>query len=240
MTANVEMIRLVAARLPEIQGGFVFVGGTVVDLLVDDPAAFSPRATDDVDTIVGVSSNVEVEALNQMLRTAGFRHDMRPGAPICRWLLGSMKVDVMPSDASLLGFSSRWYPEALLNAVTIDLPDGPPVRTISAPYFIATKLEAFRSRGGGDYRESKDIQDIVAVVDGRARLPAEIARAPATVRPWLAAEVGSLLGTEAFLDALPGHLCSDEASQGRLPLLLSRLRAIQQGRSLGPGSSLGL
>jgi hypothetical protein len=38
---------------------------------------------------------------------------------------------------------------------------------ITAPYFLACKLAAFRSRGEGDYLMSHDMEDIVAVLDGR-------------------------------------------------------------------------
>jgi hypothetical protein len=37
---------------------------------------------------------------------------------------------------------------------------------------VATKLEAFLKRGGGDYIASHDLEDIVTVVDGsQGRLP---------------------------------------------------------------------
>ncbi len=41
------------------------------------------------------------------------------------------------------------------------------IRIVTAPYFLATKLDAFRGRGKGDYFGSNDLEDIVAVVDGR-------------------------------------------------------------------------
>jgi hypothetical protein len=139
------------------------------------------------------------------------------------------KVDVMPTEAAVLGFSNRWYPSAILHARPVPLGNGSIVRVVTAPYFIATKLEAFKSRGAGRFRESNDIEDIVAVVDGRPELSAEAGHAPADLRHYLSQEFSALLGNPLFLDALPGHLPSDTASQARRPLLLSRLRAISAG-----------
>ena len=41
------------------------------------------------------------------------------------------------------------------------------IRVVTAPYFVATKLEAFRGRGRGDYISSHDLEDLLAVIDGR-------------------------------------------------------------------------
>lgn len=45
--------------------------------------------------------------------------------------------------------------------------------------FIATKLEAFADRGGGDFLASHDLEDITTVTDGRPELTDEAAAAPA-------------------------------------------------------------
>lgn len=40
----------------------------------------------------------------------------------------------------------------------------------AAPYFCATKLEAFGGRGKNDYLASHDLEDLITVVDGRPEL----------------------------------------------------------------------
>ena len=52
------------------------------------------------------------------------------------------------------------------------------------------------------------------------------------MRGYIAAEMSVLLQARAFLDALPGFLLPDSATQARLPLLLGRLRALA-GRATG-------
>jgi hypothetical protein len=48
------------------------------------------------------------------------------------------------------------------------------IRVVTSVYFCATKLEAFAGRGKNDYQTSHDLDDLMAVVDGRAELIEEI------------------------------------------------------------------
>jgi predicted nucleotidyltransferase len=63
-------------------------------------------------------------------------------------------------------------------AQTVTLPKGTQIRVISAPYFLGTKLEAFGGRGENDYFASRDLEDFVAVLEGRQTILAEIEAAP--------------------------------------------------------------
>jgi hypothetical protein len=99
------------------------------------------------------------------------------------------------------------------------------IRVVTAPYFIATKLEAFRGRGRGDYASSHDLEDLLTVIDGREAIVDEIAAAT-ELRPYVVEQLRTLLGTSAFVDAMPGHHLPDAASQSRLPILLERINKI--------------
>ncbi len=100
------------------------------------------------------------------------------------------------------------------------------IRVVTPTYFCATKIAAFHGRGNRDFAGSHDLEDLLAVVDGRKELFAEIRAAADDVRNFLAAEMRAFLNLQAFLDMLPGSLMPDPASQARLPLLVSRLQAI--------------
>lgn len=63
-------------------------------------------------------------------------------------------------------------------------------------------------------------------MDGRAELSGEVRASDAALRGYLAEAVATLLDDEVFLDALPGFLPGDAASQARLPLVTARLRGI--------------
>lgn len=93
-------------------------------LLVTDPGAPVARPTDDVDLIIEIASTFEYQtSLRDHLVASGFQEDSREGAPLCRWLLDeTLAVDVMPTDARVLGFSNDWYAHALETARLIELP----------------------------------------------------------------------------------------------------------------------
>jgi hypothetical protein len=226
MRRNVEMLVRAAEALGELKDEVVFVGGAVVDLFITDPAAPRPRFTEDVDVVVEVTTHGEWARVGERLRALGFREDRREGAPVCRWLFDDLIIDVMPALERVLGFSNRWYRMARKQSEERELPGGVRIRAVTAPLFFATKVEAFQSRGRRDFVASHDLEDIVAVVDGRPGLADEAKAAPAQVRRFLAATIERWLDDPDFLAAVPGHLPGDAASQARAPLVRERLRAI--------------
>jgi len=216
-----EVVDLLAPVLDEL----VFVGGCTTGFLITDPAAAGIRPTKDVDAIVDVTTYAKYVVLGERLRSIGLVEDTSEGAPLCRWRHGRLIVDVMPTDARLLGFSNRWYPEAIETAQTIRVA-GHAVRIVTPAFFIATKLEAFHGRGRDDILTSHDLEDIVAVVDGRPAIVDDVARAAAGVRAYIISEIQALLDNPDFVDALAGFLLPDPASQARRRILEARLRAM--------------
>lgn len=221
-----EWVHTVAVRLGDLRDEVVFLGGATVGLLITDPAVAAVRPTKDVDVIVEVASWREYVPLQQRLRQKGFVEDTEEGAPLCRWTIEGIKVDVMPTSEEILGFTNRWYGPAMRNARSCQLTDTLSIRLVTAPYFVATKLEAFRGRGQGDYQLSHDLEDLVAVVDGRPEVVEEIAHAPVDLQDYLREGVGELVDDSSFLEALAGHLPGDAGSQQRLPILLDRIQLI--------------
>ena len=86
--------------------------------------------------------------------------------------------------------------------------------------------EAFAGRGNNDFHASRDLEDLIAVVDGRSELLGEIQAASGDVRSYLAKEIKNLLSIREFTDALPGHIPPDAASQERVGTIISRLKEI--------------
>ena len=223
---NLELLAEAARLLRPLLGELVFVGGSTTALLINDKAAAEVRPTYDVDAIAEISSYAAYADFSERLRRCGFTEDTREGAPICRWRQKETILDVMPLDAKILGFSNLWYKPALDSAVVHELEPGLHARVVTAVYFCATKLEAFAGRGKNDYQSSHDLEDLMAVVDGRAELVEEISAGAEDVRAYIAAEIRKLLAIREFLDALPGYLLPDQASQARVSILLERLKKI--------------
>ena len=222
---NLEMLVAAARVLRPLLDELVFLGGCTTGLMISDPAAAGVRPTQDVDAIAEIASYVEYGALSARLRGLGLREDASQGAPLCRWRYQHLIIDVMPTDDRVLGFGNRWYRPAISSAQHVDLADLR-LRVITPVYFLATKLEAFRGRGQNDITGSHDLEDIVAVIDGREEIARELAASSADVREYVASELRHLLGVRAFVDALSGFLLPDSASQSRRPALLRRLLAL--------------
>ena len=215
------VVRLLTPMLDEV----VFVGGSTTGLLLTDPAAAGIRPTKDVDTIVNATSYAEYEALSKRLKALGLVEDTTEGAPLCRWRYSDVVIDVMPIDEKVLGFTNRWYRVAVESADTM-IVAGQTIRVVKPVYFVATKLEAFHGRGADDVTLSHDLEDIIALIDGRAEIVGEIANATADVRAYIASEIRRLMSDEDFREAIPGFLLPDSASQSRRALLEGRFNAI--------------
>jgi hypothetical protein len=157
---NVSLLERAAEQLGEaLLEQLVFVGGGVAGVLITDPAMPEIRPTQDVDVICRVIARADYHQLGRQLRQRGFQEDSRPGAPLCRWCTDDLILDLMPTQGEILGFSNRWYPLALETAQLQELPSGCSIRIVTAPMFMATKLEAFRGLGQGNFLFSHDLED---------------------------------------------------------------------------------
>jgi len=107
-----------------------------------------------------------------------------------------------------------------------ELEKGLKIRLVAPVYFCASKLEAFAGRGKNDFSGSRDLEDLIAVVDGRSELVGEIQTTANAVRSYLAQEIRKLISIREFNDALPGHVPPDAASQERVGTIISRLEEI--------------
>lgn len=219
---NRDALQFAAKALGKMIDEVVFVGGAVAGVLVTDSAAARIRPTKDIDCIVEVASRAEYDTrIRDQLLKQGFKELTGKGIPICAWQKDGIRLDVMPTKEDILGFSSRWYDGALRNASKTDIGEIE-ISVINAPYFLATKLTAFRSRGQGDFIKSHDIEDLIAVIDGRKSLFDEVENADDEVKLFIQDELKTLIENERFLDALPGLVLDI----GRDEIVLSRMRTI--------------
>lgn len=219
---NLPLLEDAVGKLAAFLDEIVFVGGVTLGLLISDEAAAPIRATNDVDVIAEIVTYADYIEFSGRLRQAHFTEDTGERPLTCRWHHGSLTLDVLALNKEVLGFSNVWYEQALRHAFTVTLPGGQSIRVITAPFFLGTKMEAFRGRGKIDFQASHDLEDFVAVIEGRDTLLQEIAESPQELRDYLAEAVATLLAESRFLDALPGFVLDSE----RVPLIQQRLRSI--------------
>jgi hypothetical protein len=222
---SLERIKTVAENLGQFLDKVVFLGGATVGLLITDKGAPDVRHTTDVDVIIGVKSVREYHALGEQLRALGFANRIMDGF-ICSWWIGDVRVDVMPISKEILGFSNRWYEHVFVTAVNMEIASGLVIRLIDPPCFLATKFEAHNQRGQGDYLLSKDIADVISVVNGREEIVAEMKSAPEAVRGFVAKQTKKFLKSGRAVEDIQGFLRSDLESQGRFRIIEARLKEI--------------
>lgn len=193
---NIVRVKAVHRALYELKDNIVFVGGATVALYATRKTN-EVRPTDDVDILVEVYTRKDYAAIEEQLRKMGFENDTTAKF-IGRYKLQGIIIDVMPLNEDVLGFSNKWYAEGYANAIDHVIDESCTVKIFTAPYFIASKLEAFKSRGkneAGDYdgRTSTDFEDLVYVMENRNTLWKEMATAPALLLNYLKTEFKTLL-----------------------------------------------
>ena len=223
---NLKSLTLIAYRLEELCEDVTFVGGSVIGLLITDKAAPDVRFTIDVDCVINVITHAKYYVLAEKLRQKGFKEMPFGNNPICRWDCDGVLLDVVPTDKNILGFSNKWYKDAVSNAIRTKVNDAISINIISAPYFLATKLEAFKDRGNQDFLLSHDLEDIISLIDGRIEILDDVSGAADTVIQYLSEEFALILSNDLFLGALPGHLNYSKELDVRKNIVLERMQAI--------------
>ena len=221
---NLAQVELAVELLGPLVSELCMVGGCTTGLLLTDPGSAPIRPTIDVDVVVAALTYTQYHEFGQRLRERGFAESTEEDDPICRWRQDSLILDVMPvSDA--LGFTNKWYGSAMGSRVPFELPSGKIAFHIDAPHFIATKLEAFASRGEDDPSCSHDVEDIVLVVDGRPEVLDEVANASDSLRAFIAHGFAGILADSLFVEAMEGYFDPAIAAE-RATIVLGRMKSI--------------
>ena len=119
---NLPMLEDAARKLASFLEEIVFVGGSMLGILITDEAAAPLRRTIDVDVIGGIMTYSEYMEVSERLHQANFTEDAGEKPLICRWHHGDLTLDVLPLRKEVLGFTNRWYALAFENAAPVTLP----------------------------------------------------------------------------------------------------------------------
>lgn len=223
------MLDTVAEELSFLEPAPVFVGGATIGLFVDALGRSQLRPTLDVDCIVpGVASRVAWWKLEEGLRARKWSPD--PEGPMCRYISPSgVTVDVMPLDPAILGFADRWYGEVVRRAASIVLPSGRTIRIPTPAYLLTCKLEAWEDRGRHDPIMSKDLEDIMALLDGCRELERSVSESGSHVQDAVREGIGGILADGRVVEVALGQLPrggDPEAQRRRVRRLMERLAGV--------------
>ena len=224
-TSNLRMLEIVARKLGSLSDEVVYLGGCTTALFINDPLSLDVRPTLDVDCIIDVISLGQYYNFENKLKERGFTRSMNNDV-ICRWHFDDIILDIMPTDEKILGWGNHWYKEAIEHAVTHHIADDLTIKSVTAPYFLATKIEAFKSRGNNDFFGSHDFEDIITVIAGRVDIASEVAATSDKLRMHLRSVFSEMLKSDQFALALPGHVSDGPVTMQRVQLVIDRMKNI--------------
>ena len=224
MSTIEEAIVKLDSKLRGVPFEFAFLGGSVLTLLVTDKSVDAIRVTKDVDIVMNIRTRKEYHMADSELELRGFRHDTREGAPICRWILDDVTVDVLPIREDVLGWKSRWFEESLAAAEAVQVGNSV-VRIITPPYFVALKLEAFEERGHKDFLASTDFEDVICLANGRESLVNEIMNCD-NLRAGIAQKFREYLAHPELEDAVDGFVQTESDSEDRKRRIMQAFKAL--------------
>ena len=215
---NIATVVEIANALKELKDQMVFVGGAVISLYTDDPAADEIRPTSDVDLTINLLNFNEWTQMQERLADLGFNPDPN-GHAICSYLYNDISVDIMPSEDGPIGIANRWYTVGFDNLWFKNI-EGTKIGILSAPCFLATKFEAFHDRGG-DYRTSHDFEDIIYVLDNRTTIIEEIAIETEPIKAFLTQQFTIIFNHLNFEEIIISQV-HPLILEDRLPLIIEK------------------
>jgi hypothetical protein len=86
----------------------VFVGGAVISLYTDDPAADEIRPTQDIDMTINLHGFGAWAKMQERLSELGF-HPNPKGHALCSYTYQDVLIDIMPSEDGPTGPANPWY-----------------------------------------------------------------------------------------------------------------------------------
>lgn len=217
----IDRLQRFVETVSPLHNQFIFLGGSVVPLLVTDEAAPEARNTLDIDVVVNVISRTEYEKITDELKKVDFHHDMTSGIT-CRFKhqTNDLILDVMPTDEEILKMGNRWYKLAAEQNFQYLLTDTVSISVINPDIFLCTKFDAYSSRGKTDH---KDLSDIVSVIDGRSSLLHELRKSDPKVKDFLSDRAKELIENDFY-----GKLdwCFRPEEEARKQLVVDRFKEI--------------
>lgn len=160
---NRAVTKKVAEALGELNHQVVYVGGVVVSLYINDPAAEDVRPTKDLDLTLQIASLGALEGLREDLVSRGFVQSAQENV-VCRFRYDDVLVDVMATEAIGWAPGNRWFASSFELAFAYNL-DDITIKLLPLPYFLASKFDAFFDRGIKDLWNSHDYEDIVYLLN---------------------------------------------------------------------------
>lgn len=193
----------VAARLATIREHLIFIGGTVLPLLVDvDDRFFAPRITDDVDAVGVVATYAQSARLEAAVAAAGYTPAVRSRHK-GRWVARDGSLFDLSFAGSFPGASGSVVDEIAVETA-MPMHGQPSIRHVSPVGLFLMKCAAYRDRGQQRPADSKDLADL-AILLVAANLPADTQETTERARAEVVTRSRWLRGLTYTHNALIAH-----------------------------------
>jgi predicted nucleotidyltransferase len=220
---NKNVIKTVAKGLGELNQRVVYVGGAVVSMYINDPAADDVRPTIDIDISLEIASFTELEVIRKVLRNKGFSQTADEDI-ICRFRYKDIKVDVMSTREIGWAPANIWFEEGFKFKEPIQV-DEEKINILPLPYFLASKFTAYHSRGGKDPRTSHDFEDIIYIIDNQTEFVEILNNTKGKVLDFLKIEFKAIIASPLMREAVLANLYPTTQIE-RMDLIITKLNAI--------------
>lgn len=221
---NTKATKRVALALGDLNDKVVFVGGAMISLYINDPAAEDVRPTKDIDLTFRIVSIGELEELREALSNRGFSQSSEDDV-ICRFRLGDIKVDVMSTKEVGWAPANPWFEPGFEKAIPVKIEEQT-IRILPFTYFLATKFSAFSARGGRDPRMSHDFEDIVYLLNYTSNFGEQIKNSPdKNVKQYLIESFSQILQSDRLQEAVIGNLYFED-QRARFERIIKELNAV--------------
>lgn len=216
----------VAVALGDLNKNVVYVGGAMVSLYIDDPAAEDVRPTKDIDITLEIANVGELEKLRVALEDKGFVQSAEDDV-ICRFRLKEIKVDVMSTTEVGWAPANPWFESGFENSITIEI-ENVEIRILTLPYFLATKFAAFEGRGGRDPRMSHDFEDIVYLLNYTSNFREQIQESNPEVQQFLIEQFAVIRDKANMQEAIIANLYHED-QQVRFDRIMDEIKELTNG-----------
>ena len=211
-TINLKVVEKVALSLDELNKDVIYVGGAVVSLYVTDEGAEQPRPTKDIDISVQISTYAQMDELREKLALK----KIYP-APLekimYRYTYEDILIDFIPFEETPLGPTNRWLKPGFEKAYPVKI-GGSEIKILPVSLFLATKWEAFKSRGK-DPRTSHDFEDIIYIIDNNLKVVEDIRHASKDVQDFLREMSNEILNHGSRNEIIECHINPHTANERR-------------------------
>lgn len=221
-TINLTIVEKVASALGELNDEVIYVGGAIISLYVTDEGAEQPRPTKDIDISVQISTYSQMDQLRVKLAAKNI-HPAPTETIMYRYSYEGIIIDFIPYEETPLGPTNRWLKPGFEKAHPAKIGDAE-IKILPVSLFLATKWEAFNSRGG-DPRISHDFEDIIYVIDNNLNLVDDVIKAENDVQEFLKGMSNEILSHSSRNEIIECHI-NPYTMEERRKVIINKLENI--------------